>query len=159
MDLETKLIHIARSMRKGKSPKNGLMRPSNFEDDGLHLNLLKIIQFLGSSSFVIHITYYNKDANFSKFVTWPKWSRNTKLRVFFSLTAPRTKTMFICQADLTNVVRLTPNSHNKNTRWSSSHPYNRISKIHTLICYITQVVSTDAGIAWKWSVKAWTLRG
>ena len=60
--------HVACSMKEGKSPKMTSCGPSNFEGDILHLNLLKKTQFFGSSSFVIHITYYGKVANFLKFM-------------------------------------------------------------------------------------------
>ena len=55
--------HDACSMKKGKSPKMTSCGPSNFEANGLHLNLLKKTQFFGSGSFVIHITYYDKVSN------------------------------------------------------------------------------------------------
>ena len=42
--------------------------PSSSKDDGLDLNLLKKTQILGISSFVIHIRYYGKIANFLEFV-------------------------------------------------------------------------------------------
>ena len=56
MDFKKNLVHmlLAPSMKKGKSPKMTSCDPSNFEGDGLHLNLLKNPKF-GSSSFVIHI--------------------------------------------------------------------------------------------------------
>ena len=50
-------VHVACSMRKGKSPKMTSCDPSNFEGNKLHPNLLKKTPNFGSSSFVIHITY------------------------------------------------------------------------------------------------------
>ena len=60
--------HVACSMKKGKWPKMTSCGPSIFEGDGLHVNLLKNTQNYGSSSAVIHITYYGKVANFPKCV-------------------------------------------------------------------------------------------
>ena len=69
MDLGKKIsAHVAYSMKKGKIPKNDLMWPSNFEGDGLHLNFLKKTEFFGISSFVIHIIFYGKVANFLNFL-------------------------------------------------------------------------------------------
>ena len=50
-------------MEKGKSPKITLCAPFNFEGDELHLNFLKNTQFVFGSSFVTHITYYDKVPN------------------------------------------------------------------------------------------------
>ena len=55
-------------MKKGKSPKLISCGPSNFEGDGLHLNLLKKTQVFGSGSFVILMTYYGQVANCLEFV-------------------------------------------------------------------------------------------
>ena len=60
--------HVASSIKMGISPKMTSCGPSNFEGDGLHLILPKKIQFFGSNSFVIHITYYDNIVNFLKFV-------------------------------------------------------------------------------------------
>jgi hypothetical protein len=79
--------HVSCSMEKDKSPKMASCGPSNFKGDGLHLNLLKKNQMLGSSSLFIHLTYYDKVVNFLKKLTWPKWSLNkthTKIWVFSS---------------------------------------------------------------------------
>jgi hypothetical protein len=59
--------HVACSMKKEESPKMISCGPFNFEADGLHLNFLKKTQILGSSSFLIHITYNGKVANFLVF--------------------------------------------------------------------------------------------
>ena len=65
---ETLNAHVTCSMKKGKSPKMTSCGPSNFEGDGLHLDLLLETQISGSSSFVIHITYHGKVSNFLEFV-------------------------------------------------------------------------------------------
>ena len=64
MDLEgKKLVHML-LLENGENLQNDLMCASNFEGDGLHLNLLIKLQFFGSNSFLIHITCYGKVTNF-----------------------------------------------------------------------------------------------
>ena len=93
---------------KGKTPKMTSCDPSSFEGNGLHLNLLKKPQIFGSSSFVIHTTYYDKIVSFLKFCGMTKMIMKSSI-LRFSLAAPWMKGMFICQTDLANVVQLTLN--------------------------------------------------
>ena len=73
-------------MKKGKPPKDDLMWPSNFEGDKLHLNLLKKTQLFGSSSFVIHMTYSGKVANFLE--NWHYQNDHETKKLKFYVVAP-----------------------------------------------------------------------
>ena len=70
---------------KGETPKMASCGASNFEGDGLHLYLLQNPQNFESSSFVIHITYNVKVANFLKFVAQLKCSWDKKIKSFFNI--------------------------------------------------------------------------
>ena len=64
MDLEKNKCTYCLLHETRKSPKMTSCGPSNFEGDKLHLDLLRKPPIFGSSSFVIHITYHDKVANF-----------------------------------------------------------------------------------------------
>ena len=63
--------------------------------------------------------------------------------------------MFICQADLENVVRLTSNFLSKNLRASLVHICMiRFQENQSLFFYITKKVNIGVKNAQKWNVKA-----
>ena len=73
-------------------------------------------QIYGSSSFVIHITYYDNVDKFPKKNVMCENGHETK-NLEFSLdtpSPPQMKAMFICEANLANVVRLSSFLYNKN---------------------------------------------
>jgi hypothetical protein len=105
MDLEKKISAlVVGSVKKGQSPKMTSCGPSNFEGDRLHLNLLKETLNFGSSSFAIHITYYDKVSNFLKMSGMTEMVIKQTKNQSFSVVAPWRKAMFICRSDLQNVV-------------------------------------------------------
>jgi len=92
MDLEKRkkkctccLLH-----EKGEISQNDLMRPLQLWVWRTSSKFVHKSKSFGSDSFFIHITYYDKVANFLNFLAWLKWSQKKIKKSYMTYINPQT---------------------------------------------------------------------